>query len=357
MDPIVVEGVTKRFGDFRALDGIDLRIRQGDFFALLGPNGAGKTTLISIIAGLAHASSGRVSVMGHDVVKDYRRARASLGVVPQELVFDPFFTVRETLRITAGYYGVRRADAWIDEVLEGLGLTDKAESNMRALSGGMKRRVMVAQALIHRPPVIVLDEPTAGVDIELRQSLWAFVRRLNRDGHTIVLTTHYLEEAQTLCNRVAVMKAGHIVALDDTEALLTRFSTRALVLRLSGGSLPEALQARRLPDPVGQSAEAGQPGLSHQPGEAGQPGLSGQREQVAQAGQGAHAGATGQAGDAGQPGLATWPADGRVRLALDDYADIGPMLAAIQATGATILDMEIAHADLEDVFLRLMREG
>ena len=357
VDPIVVEGVTKRFGDFRALDGIDLRIRQGEFFALLGPNGAGKTTLISIIAGLAHASSGRVSVMGHDVVKDYRRARASLGVVPQELVFDPFFTVRETLRITAGYYGVRGADAWIDEVLEGLGLTDKAESNMRALSGGMKRRVMVAQALIHRPPVIVLDEPTAGVDIELRQSLWAFVRRLNRDGHTIVLTTHYLEEAQTLCNRVAVMKAGHIVALDDTEALLTRFSTRALVLRLSGGSLPEALQARRLPDPVGQSAEAGQPGLSHQPGEAGQPGLSGQREQVAQAGQGAHAGATGQAGDAGQPGLATWPADGRVRLALDDYADIGPMLAAIQATGATILDMEIAHADLEDVFLRLMREG
>ena len=357
VDPIVVEGVTKRFGDFRALDGIDLRIRQGEFFALLGPNGAGKTTLISIIAGLAHASSGRVSVMGHDVVKDYRSARASLGVVPQELVFDPFFTVRETLRITAGYYGVRGADAWIDEVLEGLGLTDKAQSNMRALSGGMKRRVMVAQALIHRPPVIVLDEPTAGVDIELRQSLWAFVRRLNRDGHTIVLTTHYLEEAQTLCNRVAVMKAGHIVALDDTEALLTRFSTRALVLRLSGGSLPEALQARRLPDPVGQSAEAGQPGLSHQPGEAGQPGLSGQREQVAQAGQGAHAGATGQAGDAGQPGLATWPADGRVRLALDDYADIGPMLAAIQATGATILDMEIAHADLEDVFLRLMREG
>ena len=262
--PIVVEGVTKRFGDLQALGGVDLTIAQGDFFALLGPNGAGKTTLISIIAGLARADSGRVSVMGYDVVTDYLRARTSLGVVPQELVFDPFFTVRETLQIS--------------------------------------RRVMVAQALIHRPPVLGLDEPTAGVDIELRQSLWAFVRRLNRDGHTIVLTTHYLEEAQTLCNRVAVMKAGHIVALDDTEALLTRFSTRALVLRLSGGSLPEALQARRLPDPVGQSAEAGQPGLSHQPGEAGQPGLSGQREQVAQAGQGAHAGATGQAGDAGQPG-------------------------------------------------------
>jgi len=153
-------------------------------------------------------------------------------VVPQELVFDPFFTVRETLRITAGYYGVRGADAWIDEVLEGLGLTDKAESNMRALSGGMKRRVMVAQALIHRPPVIVLDEPTAGVDIELRQSLWRFVRKLNHDGHTIVLTTHYLEEAQALCNRVAVMKAGRIVALDETDALLKRFSAGALLLRI-----------------------------------------------------------------------------------------------------------------------------
>lgn len=300
VDPIVVEGVTKRFGDFRALDGIDLRIRQGDFFALLGPNGAGKTTLISIIAGLAHASSGRVSVMGHDVVKDYRRARASLGVVPQELVFDPFFTVRETLRITAGYYGVRGADAWIDEVLEGLGLTDKAESNMRALSGGMKRRVMVAQALIHRPPVIVLDEPTAGVDIELRQSLWRFVRKLNHDGHTIVLTTHYLEEAQALCNRVAVMKTGRIVALDETDALLKRFSAGALLLRISGGTLPASLQARRLP-PL--------------------------------------------------------PEDDRYRLSLDDYAQIGPIMAAIQAEGGTIQDMEVTQPDLEDVFLRLMQEN
>lgn len=300
VDPIVVEGVTKRFGDFQALDGIDLRIRQGDFFALLGPNGAGKTTLISIIAGLAHASSGRVSVMGHDVVKDYRRARASLGVVPQELVFDPFFTVRETLRITAGYYGVRGADAWIDEVLEGLGLTDKAGSNMRALSGGMKRRVMVAQALIHRPPVIVLDEPTAGVDIELRQSLWRFVRKLNHDGHTIVLTTHYLEEAQALCNRVAVMKAGRIVALDETDALLKRFSAGALLLRISGGTLPASLQARRLP-PL--------------------------------------------------------PEDDRYRLSLDDYAEIGPIMAAIQAEGGTIQDMEVTQPDLEDVFLRLMQEN
>ena len=300
VDPIVVEGVTKRFGDFRALDGIDLRIRQGDFFALLGPNGAGKTTLISIIAGLAHASSGRVSVMGHDVVKDYRRARASLGVVPQEQVFDPFFTVRETLRITAGYYGVRGADGWIDEVLEGLGLTDKAESNMRALSGGMKRRVMVAQALIHRPPVIVLDEPTAGVDIELRQSLWRFVRKLNHNGHTIVLTTHYLEEAQALCNRVAVMKAGRIVALDETDALLKRFSAGALLLRIAGGTLPVSLQARRLP-PL--------------------------------------------------------PEDDRYRLSLDDYAEIGPIMAAIQAEGGTIQDMEVTQPDLEDVFLRLMQEN
>lgn len=206
--PIAIEGVSKRFGSLQALDAIDLRIEQGDFFALLGPNGAGKTTLISIIAGLARADRGRVRVMGHDVVDDYLAARRSLGVVPQELVFDPFFTVRETLRISAGYYGVRGADDWIDEVLHGLGLSSKAESNMRALSGGMKRRVMVAQALIHRPPVIVLDEPTAGVDIELRQSLWRFVRQLNRDGHTIVLTTHYLEEAQALCNRVAVLKGN-----------------------------------------------------------------------------------------------------------------------------------------------------
>jgi ABC-2 type transport system ATP-binding protein len=175
LSAIVFEGVGKQFGSFTALDQISFNVEQGDFFALLGPNGAGKTTLISILGGLTRASSGKVSVMGHDVVDDYRAARAAVGIVPQELVFDPFFTVRETLRFQSGYFGVKNNDAWIDELLENLGLADKANANMRQLSGGMKRRVLVAQALVHKPPIIVLDEPTAGVDVELRQTLWHFI--------------------------------------------------------------------------------------------------------------------------------------------------------------------------------------
>ncbi|MBZ0125028.1 MAG: ABC transporter ATP-binding protein, partial [Rhodocyclaceae bacterium] len=212
MNPAIrIEGVTKRFGGVQALAGVDLEIPQGEFFGLLGPNGAGKTTLISALAGLVRPDAGRLAVMGHDVVSDYRAARRQLGVVPQELVFDPFFTVRESLEIQSGYFGIRDNAAWIDEILENLDLTEKAGTNMRQLSGGMKRRVLVAQALVHRPPVIVLDEPTAGVDVELRQGLWNFVRRLNRDGHTIVLTTHYLEEAESLCGRIAMLKQGRIV--------------------------------------------------------------------------------------------------------------------------------------------------
>jgi ABC-2 type transport system ATP-binding protein len=203
---------------------VSLEVRQGEFFGLLGPNGAGKTTLISIIAGLARASAGAVTVLGADVSADYRRARRMLGVVPQELVFDPFFTVREALRFQSGYFGIRANDAWIDEVMHHLDLDEKADANMRSLSGGMKRRVLVAQALVHKPPVIVLDEPTAGVDVELRQGLWQFVRRLNRDGHTIVLTTHYLEEAEAQCERIAMLKAGRIVALDTTRNLLASFT-------------------------------------------------------------------------------------------------------------------------------------
>jgi ABC-2 type transport system ATP-binding protein len=224
---IRVVGATKHFGAVRALDGIDLEIAAGEFFGLLGPNGAGKTTLISALAGLVRPDAGKLEVMGHDVQTDYRMARRLLGVVPQELVFDPFFSVRETLRIQAGYFGIRQSrerDAWIDEILENLDLTGKADANMRTLSGGMKRRVLVAQALVHRPPVIVLDEPTAGVDVELRQGLWRFIRRLNEDGHTIVLTTHYLEEAESQCGRIAMMKAGRIVALDTTANLLARFA-------------------------------------------------------------------------------------------------------------------------------------
>lgn len=211
----------KRQG-FQALDNVSLTIEHGEFFGLLGPNGAGKTTLISIVAGLAHATSGRARVCGHDVITDFRLARQSLGVVPQEIVYDPFFTVRETLRLQSGYFGLRNNDDWIDEVLFNLGLDDKANTNMRALSGGMKRRVLVAQALVHRPPVIILDEPTAGVDVDLRRTLWEFISRLNKAGHTILLTTHYLEEAEALCGRIAMLKSGQIVALDTTQALLAR---------------------------------------------------------------------------------------------------------------------------------------
>ncbi len=298
---IDIVAVAKRYGNVQALNGVSLRIEQGEFFALLGPNGAGKTTLISVIAGLARADAGTVSVMGHDVVDDYREARRKLGVVPQELVFDPFFSVRETLRITSGYYGVKQNDDWIDEILESLGLASKAGANMRSLSGGMKRRVLVAQALVHRPPVIVLDEPTAGVDVELRQTLWAFIQRLNRAGHTMVLTTHYLEEAQALCQRVAMLKGGRVVALDHTASLLKRFAAGAVVLSLVGGAaLPPALEARRL------------------------------------------------------PGL---PGDPRIRLDIDRYEEIALIIAELQAAGAGIEEMEIAHTDLEDVFVKVMQEA
>ena len=217
---VSIVDVVKNFGSLRALDGVSLEIEPGEFFGLLGPNGAGKTTLISSLAGLVRPDSGTLKVMGHDVVKDFREARRRLGVVPQELVFDPFFNVRETLRIQSGYFGIRKNDDWIDEILENLDLTSKANVNMRRLSGGMKRRVLVAQALVHKPPVIVLDEPTAGVDVELRQGLWQFIRRLNNEGHTIILTTHYLEEAEALCNRIALMKLGKVVALDTTANLM-----------------------------------------------------------------------------------------------------------------------------------------
>src|SRR5437764_9014765 len=239
---VEVVDIARRFGNVQALAGIDLAVEEGEFFGLLGPNGAGKTTLISIVAGLTRADRGTARVLGHDVVTDYRNARRALGVVPQELVFDPFFTVRETLQIQSGYFGLRHNDAWIDEILHHLDLTQKADANMRALSGGMKRRVLVGQALVHKPPVIVLDEPTAGVDVELRQSLWAFIRKLNRDCHTIILTTHYLEEAEALCARIAMLKAGRVVALDMTRNLLARVA--GLTVRLAADRVPAAWQSR-----------------------------------------------------------------------------------------------------------------
>ncbi len=219
---ISLRGVSKRYGDLQALSDVSFDIKKGEFFGLLGPNGAGKSTLISALAGLLKLNHGSISILGADVEKDYRQARLNLGVVPQEIVMDPFFTVRETLQFQSGYFGLRNNDVWIDELLEQLGLSDKADANMRKLSGGMKRRVLIAQALVHKPQVLVLDEPTAGVDVELRQSMWRFVRRLHREGHTIVLTTHYLEEAEELCDRIAIINKGQLLALETKEDLLAR---------------------------------------------------------------------------------------------------------------------------------------
>ena len=238
-----IKDVRKSYGKVQALDGVSFDIKQGEFFGLLGPNGAGKTTLISTMAGLSRPDSGTIEVMGHDVEKDFRIARRQLGVVPQELVFDPFFTVRETLRFQSGYFGLRNNDDWIDEIMANLDLTSKAQSNMRSLSGGMKRRVLVAQALVHRPPVIVLDEPTAGVDVELRQSLWQFISRLNQAGHTIVLTTHYLEEAESLCARIAMLKGGRLVALDTTENLLAKHRPAGIAPKVLGDDGATDLEA------------------------------------------------------------------------------------------------------------------
>ena len=293
---ISIEQVHKRFGSLHALKGIDLTIHQGEFFGLLGPNGAGKSTLINTLAGLLRPTSGKIAVMGHDVVDDYQAARQNLGIVPQELVFDPFFNVREMLRFQAGYFGKgKENDAWVDEVIETLGLTDKAHTNMRKLSGGMKRRALIAQALAHKPPVIVLDEPTAGVDVELRQIMWEFIKKLNREGHTIVLTTHYLEEAEALCSRVAMMKQGEIVALDSTANLLHKFAGKNLRLKLGQASLPAVLL----------------PMLKN-----------------------------------GENGLFT--------LALSDLGQVEFALSELRKANIVVEDMQLIEADLEDVFLSLV---
>jgi ABC-2 type transport system ATP-binding protein len=300
MPAVRFESVSKTYrtprGDFQALQDVSFDIEAGEFFGLLGPNGAGKTTLISILAGLGRASGGRVTVLGHDVVTDYAAARKSLGIVPQELVFDPFFSVRETLRIQSGYFGVRGDDAWIDELLANLGLADKADVNMRQLSGGMKRRVLVAQALVHRPPVIVLDEPTAGVDVELRQTLWAFIARLNREGHTVLLTTHYLEEAEALCGRIAMLKQGRVVALDRTANLLAGTAHQMLRFK-TDQTLPAALAA--LARVTGRS----------------------------------------------------------VQLTAHDAAEVEALLAALRSAGVRVEELEIGRADLEDVFIEIMQSS
>jgi len=325
---IEIRSLTKSYRSLQALKGVSLSIEQGEFFGLLGPNGAGKTTLISILAGLARADSGSVEVLGHNVVDGFRDARRLLGVVPQELVFDPFFTVREMLRIQSGYYGLSKNDAWIDEILHNLGLTDKANVNTRALSGGMKRRVLVAQALVHRPPVIVLDEPTAGVDVELRQTLWQFISRLNREGHTIVLTTHYLEEAQSLCNRIAMMRRGEVVALERTDALLKRFASLQLVVRITGAALPVSLRSSEAAV-AAPSAAAGNAGRDENTPDA----------------------------VAGAANVAdSFVAPREYVLRLSSYDDVEPILAACREAGCRFDDIEIRKADLEDVFLQLTRE-
>jgi ABC-2 type transport system ATP-binding protein len=293
---IEVQQASKRYGRVQALDRVDLNIAQGEFFGMLGPNGAGKTTLISLLAGLARADSGSLKVMGHDVTCDYRKARRALGVVPQELVFDPFFSVRETLRLQSGYFGLRHNEAWVDEIIQRLDLKDKADSNMRSLSGGMKRRVLVGQALVHRPPVIILDEPTAGVDVELRQGLWKFIRELNSAGHTIVLTTHYLEEAEALCARIAMLKQGRIVALDTTRNLLQHVSGARLRLRLEPDELP--------------------PTLEH---------------------------------------YSAGTKDGSRILQLPDCASVEEVLARLRESHVQVQEMEVMQADLEDVFVQMMR--
>jgi ABC-2 type transport system ATP-binding protein len=294
---IVFNKVKKSFGKLEALKGIDLTIEEGEFFALLGPNGAGKSTLINILAGLAKPSSGSIKVMGYDVIQDYQNARRSLGVVPQELVFDPFFNVREMLRFQAGYFGKgRENDDWIDEVIEGLDLQEKANTNMRMLSGGMKRRALIAQALVHKPPVIVLDEPTAGVDVELRNRLWQFIKKLNQKGHTIVLTTHYLEEAEALCSRVAMMDQGKVVALDKTRNLLKRFSAKNLKLRLD-------LKGKKIPINIQKLIQSKDRDF--------------------------------------------------ITFLLEEISEVEFIVGELKKTKIKILDMELTNSDLENVFLKL----
>jgi ABC-2 type transport system ATP-binding protein len=298
MPAVVFDQVAKNYagarGSVRALDGVSFAIEEGEFFGLLGPNGAGKTTLISILAGLSRATQGRITVMGHDVVSDYAAARHALGVVPQELVFDPFFSVRECLRIQGGYFGVRGNEAWIDELLAGLGLADKADANMRQLSGGMKRRVLVAQALVHKPPVIVLDEPTAGVDVELRQTLWQFVAKLNKQGHTVLLTTHYLEEAEALCSRIAMLKQGRVVALDRTSALLAGTASTMLRFKTDDALPPDVASHARVTGRIAQ-------------------------------------------------------------ITAHDAAEVEQLLGRLRAAGVRVEDLEIGRADLETVFLEIMQ--
>lgn len=283
-----------------ALKGIDLDIPQGSIFGLLGPNGAGKSTFINILAGLVTKTAGAVSVWGFDIDRNPRQARAAIGVVPQEINYDPFFTPAQLLELQAGLYGVPKAERRTKEILDMVGLADKANAYTRSLSGGMRRRLMVAKAMVHNPPILVLDEPTAGVDVELRKQLWENVKALNKRGVTILLTTHYLEEAQELCDQIAIINHGRVIANEDTETLLSRIDNKEIRFRLDRPmeQMPEALEklcAKK----------------------------AGQRSVV----------------------VPYRPAD----------EPVGEMIKIIQGAGYSIADISTTESDLEDVFIQLTR--
>lgn len=235
---VEIENLNKIYGGSnkqapkQALKDVSLKIRRGSFFGLLGPNGAGKSTLINILAGLVNKTSGTARIWGHDIETDMRAARRAIGVVPQELNIDPFFTPREMLDMQAGMYGVPKAERCTDAVLDAVGLADKAEAYTRTLSGGMRRRLLVGKAMVHRPPVLVLDEPSAGVDVDLRRQLWTHVRKMNDQGVTVLLTTHYLEEAEAMCDEIAIINHGQIIACEATEVMLARLDAKELSVTL-----------------------------------------------------------------------------------------------------------------------------
>lgn len=296
---ICIEGLSKTYkGGKVALSDVSLAIPRGAFFGLLGPNGAGKSTLINIMAGLVRKTRGRVTIWDNDIDKDERNARLAIGIVPQELNLDPFFTPREMLEVQAGLYGVPAAERRTLAILDAVGLADKADSYARSLSGGMRRRLLVAKAMVHRPPILVLDEPTAGVDIALRQQLWAMVRRLNAQGTTVLLTTHYLEEAEELCDQIAIINHGRVVACEPTSTLLRRVDSKCLTLTLAR--------------PV-----------DHVP-----------------------------------PALAALGAEARDPLTLTvtyrpSTLPMARILEAVHASGLEVADLATHEADLEDIFLRL----
>ncbi|MBI1273437.1 MAG: ATP-binding cassette domain-containing protein [Alphaproteobacteria bacterium] len=303
---IDIRGLTKTYkGSARmppktALDAVDLVVPRGSIFGLLGPNGAGKSTLINILAGLVFKTGGSASVWGHDIDTHTRRAKAAIGVVPQELNLDAFFTPFELMELQAGMYGVPKKERKTMELLSALGLADKAQSYARTLSGGMRRRLMVAKAMVHSPQVLVLDEPTAGVDVELRQSLWSYVRALNNVGTTVLLTTHYLEEAEEMCDRIAIINNGKVVANDKTPNLLRQLDSKEITITVDQeiSALPEPLHVQGF-----EAVPPNQLRLRYQP----------------------------------------------------SATKVGHVLLAVQAAGMTIVDVTTHETDLEDIFLQLTR--